>query len=67
MEEGLATHSTSILAWRISWAEETGGLQSMGSQRPGHGLKQLSMHACRNGKKGMQDRKQLNWDEMSTE
>ena len=33
-EEGMATHS-SILAWRISWTEETGGLQSMGSQRVG--------------------------------
>ena len=27
----MVTHS-SILAWRISWAEEPGGLQSMGSQ-----------------------------------
>ena len=32
LEEGMATHS-SILAWRIPWAEEPGGLQSMGSQR----------------------------------
>ena len=32
LEEGMATHS-SILAWRISWIEEPGGLQSMGSQR----------------------------------
>ena len=32
LEEGLATHS-SILAWRIPWTEEPGGLQSMGSQR----------------------------------
>ena len=32
---GMATHS-SILTWRISWAEEPGGLQSMGSQRDGH-------------------------------
>ena len=32
LEEGMATHS-SILAWRISWMEEPGGLQSMGSQR----------------------------------
>ena len=32
MEEGMATHS-SIHAWRISWTEEPGGLQSMGSQR----------------------------------
>ena len=29
LEEGMATH-TSILAWRISWTEEPGGLQSMG-------------------------------------
>ena len=35
LEEGMATHS-SILAWRIPWAEEPGGLQSMGSQRLGH-------------------------------
>ena len=26
----------SILVWRISWTEEPGGLQSMGSQRVGH-------------------------------
>ena len=32
LEEGLATHS-SILAWRISWTEEPGGLQSMESKR----------------------------------
>ena len=31
----MATHS-SILAWEISWIEETGGLQSMGSQRVRH-------------------------------
>ena len=35
LEEEMATHS-SILAWRISWAEESGRLQSMGSQRVGH-------------------------------
>ena len=35
LEEGTATHS-SILARRIPWAEEPGGLQSMGSQRVGH-------------------------------
>ena len=35
MEEAMATHS-SILAWRIPWTEELGGLQSMGSQRVGH-------------------------------
>ena len=32
LEEEMATHS-SILAWRIPWREEPGGLQSMGSQR----------------------------------
>ena len=35
LEEGMATHS-SILAWRIPWAEESGGLQSMESHRVGH-------------------------------
>ena len=35
LEEGMATHS-SILAWRIPWAEEPGRLQSMGLQRVGH-------------------------------
>ena len=35
LEEEMATHS-SILAWRILWTEETGKLQSMGSQRVGH-------------------------------
>ena len=34
-EEGMATHS-SILAWRIPWREEPGGLQSIGFQRVGH-------------------------------
>ena len=34
-EKGMATYS-SILAWRIPWTEEPGGLQSMGSQRVGH-------------------------------
>ena len=33
--EEMATHS-SILAWKIPWMEEPGGLQSMGSQRVGH-------------------------------
>ena len=35
LEKEMATHS-SILAWRIPWMEEFGGLQSMGSQRVGH-------------------------------
>ena len=35
LEKGMATHS-SILAWRIPWTEEPGGLLFMGSQRVGH-------------------------------
>ena len=35
LEKGMATHS-SILAWRIPWTEEPGGLQSTRSQRVGH-------------------------------
>ena len=35
LEKGKATHS-SILAWKILWTEEPGGLQSMESQRVGH-------------------------------
>ena len=48
LEEGIATHS-SIVAWRIPWTEEPGGLQSMGFQRVGTRLKLLkhstSQHA----------------------
>ena len=36
LEEEMATHSSN-LAWRIPRTEELGGLQSMGSQRVGHG------------------------------
>ena len=36
LEEGMATQS-SILAWRIPWTEEPGRLQSLRSQRVGHG------------------------------
>ena len=35
LEKEMAMHS-SIRAWRISWTEKPGGLQSMGSQRVGH-------------------------------
>ena len=35
LEEGTATH-LSILAWRILWTDEPGGLQSIGSQRVRH-------------------------------
>ena len=45
LEEGMATH-TSILAWRIPWAEESGGIQSMGLQRVRHYWSNLEcMHA----------------------
>ena len=47
LEEGMATHS-SILAWRIPWTEEPGGLQSIGSQRVGQSqteaIKQQQQH-----------------------
>ena len=46
LEEGMATHS-SILAWRIPWTEEPGGLQSMGSQKSRTWMKWLSMHVGR--------------------
>ena len=37
LEKGMATHS-SLLAWKIPWTEEPGGLQAMGSQTVGHNL-----------------------------
>ena len=36
LEKEMATHHCSILAWRIPWTEEPGGLQSVGSQRVGY-------------------------------
>ena len=41
LEEEMATHC-SILAWRIPWGKEPGGLWCMGSQRVGHDWAQLS-------------------------
>ena len=35
LKKEMATHS-SILAWKISWTEEPGGPQPMGSERVGH-------------------------------
>ena len=35
LEKEMATQS-SILAWRVPWTEDPGGLQTMGSQRVGH-------------------------------
>ena len=44
LEKGMATYS-SILAWRIPWTEEPGGLQSIGLQSQTW-LKPLSTHTC---------------------
>ena len=41
LQKGMATHS-SVLAWRIPWTEEPGGLQSKGSQRVGPDRSDLS-------------------------
>ena len=41
LEEGMATHSSILASW-IPWAEETGGLQSMGSQRAKHDWSDLA-------------------------
>ena len=43
VEEGMATHS-SILAWRIPWTEEPGGLQFIGSQFIG--TYDMTEHTC---------------------
>ena len=42
-EKGMATHS-SILAWKIPWTKEPGGLQSMGSKRVGYDW--VTNHTC---------------------
>ena len=42
LEEGMATHS-SILAWRIPWTEEPGGLQAMGVSRQSDRTEQLAL------------------------
>ena len=44
LEREMETHS-SILAWRIPWTEEPGGLQSTGWQRVGHNWA-TSLHLC---------------------
>ena len=48
LEKGMATHS-SILAWKIPWTEEPGGLQSMGSQRVGRDLVTKTHMQCMYG------------------
>ena len=48
LEKEMTTRS-SILAWRIPWTEEPGGLQSMGSQRVGHNqVTTLTFHVSSN-------------------
>ena len=42
LEKEMATHSN-MLAWRIPWMEEPGGLQSIGWQRVGHDRATLNM------------------------
>ena len=41
LEEGMTTHPR-ILVWRIPWAEEPGGLQTVGLQRVGNDLSDLA-------------------------
>ena len=48
LEKEMATHS-SILACKILWTEEPGGLQSMGSQRVGHDWANEHAHQALNG------------------
>ena len=43
LQEGMETHS-SVLAWRVPWTEEPGGLESIGSQRAGHDWSHLAQH-----------------------
>ena len=45
LEKGMATHS-SILAWRLPWTEQPGGLQSTGLQKVGHEWFWLTPVAC---------------------
>ena len=45
LEKEMATHS-SILAWKIPWTKEPGGLQSMGSNKSQTRLKQLGTHTA---------------------
>ena len=52
LEEGMATHS-SILAWRIPWTEEPGGLQSVRSQRVRHDWSNLACMCHRTTHQGL--------------
>ena len=50
LEKDTATHS-SVLAWRIPWTEEPGGLQSIGSQRVRYDFatEHARVHVCLEG------------------
>ena len=48
LEEEMATHS-SVLAWKIPWTEEPGGLQFMGLQRVRHDLATEHAHRVERG------------------
>ena len=50
LEKEMATHS-SILAWKIPWTEEPGGLQSMGSQKSQTQLSDYKQKQNNNNKK----------------
>ena len=56
LEKEMETHS-SILAWRIPWTEEPGGLQSMGSQRVGLLWREKHIQHC------LQDNPTINFQE----
>ena len=45
LKKAMATYS-SILAWKITWVEEPGRLQSMGLERVGHESANEHAHAC---------------------
>ena len=57
LEEEMTTHS-SILAWKIPWTKEPGGLQSMGSQRVGQNWE--TEHSCsRRGKANTENQEKV--------
>ena len=60
LEEGTATHS-SILACRIPWTEEPGGLQSIGLQRVRHDLSDLAQAIAHQSPLSMGFSKQEYW------
>ena len=57
----MATYS-SILAWRIPWTEKTGGLQSMGSQRVGHGSVTDTFTSSPSSTLALKIQKSLSWE-----